>query len=77
MTKKLFSIDISHREGKTIVSWWRHDKKESSGCFERMLEVKTEATYGRLYSHLPPDNISCTFIHPEPDSLSISWLLKE
>lgn len=45
MKKKLFSIDILHMNGKTLVSWWRWNNKKESSCFKRVIQVKTNATY--------------------------------
>jgi hypothetical protein len=70
MKKKLFSIDITCRRGKTFVSWWRWNNDTEHGCFEKEIQVKTEATYDRLFRILPENKVA--FIHPEPDQLSVS-----
>jgi hypothetical protein len=77
MKKKLLSINIYRCKNKTTVSWWRQDKNKVGRCFERTIQIRTESTYDRLFRLLPPENASCSFVHPRPDDLSISWLLKE
>lgn len=77
MKKQLFSIDISHYKGKTLVTWWRGDNALEDKCFRRSIPVKTESTYNRLFNLLPPENAGTCSVHPQSDSLSVSWLLRE
>jgi hypothetical protein len=77
MKKQLFSIDISHYKGKTLVTWWRGDNADGDNCFQHIIPVKTESTYDRLFRLLPPENAGTCFVHPRSNDLSISWLLGE
>jgi hypothetical protein len=78
MKKKLFSIDIAHsNNNNTYINWWRRDDKYEFGCYERTIQVKTDATYKRLHRLLPPENATCLNVHPHSDRLAISWLIKE
>lgn len=75
MKKKLFSIDILHYKGETFVHWWRADDMKGNNCFQRVISVKTHSTYDRLFRTLPANDVR--FVHPEIDSLSVSYSLSE
>jgi hypothetical protein len=77
MKNKLFGIDIMCFLGKTTVDFWRRDKECDTGVRVHSYKIKNLADYDRLNCVLPPQNVSFVYIHPQPDSLSISWSLKE
>ena len=69
---KLFSIDITNYKGKTKLSFWRRVKGKTSEVTYHTYIVKTESRYDRLFNVLSDVAYKTSFIHPEPDSLSIS-----